>query len=396
MPFVKISRPPKYADGNKGSSKAIMDYLDKENEGIESNVQQQHFFSNYEDYVTKSEAIHGIDFNRKGLKNNETKFYEMSISFSEKESNHLKQISDTQQKLDSNIRSYVRDVMDEYAKNFDRKIDGKQLSGNDLVYYAKIERQRRYDGTTKNKELKSQFVHNYRIRAKAEDLRLIGEKAKAAEVEKQYIKNPIGQVILPGNVKEGNNLHVHVVVSRRDASQSVSLSPLANSKGSMNKLNGKDVKIGFNRDNFKERSESRFDELFDYARNKSDYYKTLLQGKALRNGVSKFNTVVRDPEKYASNLATSAIEQLFKKGITKYLIAHKQKDLAINIKDMTSTAQLRKEASKQLAKDLLKSSGNTLLKATTPIPISIAIKAVSIAYNLIKSKSKSQERDIER
>lgn len=396
MPFVKISRPPKYADGNKGSSKAIMDYLDKENEGIESHVEQQHFFSNSHDHVTKSEAILGIDYNKKGLKNNETKFYEMSISFSEKESTHLKSISDTQQKLDSNIRSYVRNVMDEYAKNFDRKIDGKPLSGDDLVYFAKIERQRRYDGTTKDKELKSQFVHNYRIRAKAEDLRLIGEETKAAEIEKQYIKNPIGQVILPGNIKEGNNLHVHVVVSRRDASQSVSLSPLANSKGSLNKLNGRDVKIGFDRDNFKEKSESRFDELFDYARNKSDYYKTLLQGKAIRDGVSKFNTIVRDPEKYASNLATSAIEQLFKKGITKYLIAHKQKDLALNIKEMTSTVQLRKEASKQLAKDLLKSTGSTLLKATAPIPVSIAIKAVMIAYNLIKSKSKSQDRDIER
>ena len=396
MPFVKISRPPKYADGNKGSSKAIMDYLDKENEGIESHVEQQHFFSNSHDHVTKSEAILGIDYNKKGLKNNETKFYEMSISFSEKESTHLKSISDTQQKLDSNIRSYVRNVMDEYAKNFDRKIDGKPLSGDDLVYFAKIERKRRYDGTTKDKELKSQFVHNYRIRANAEDLKLIGEETKAAEIEKQYIKNPIGQVILPGNIKEGNNLHVHVVVSRRDASQSVSLSPLANSKGSLNKLNGRDVKIGFDRDNFKEKSESRFDELFDYARNKSDYYKTLLQGKAIRNGVSKFNTIVRDPEKYASNLATSAIEQLFKKGITKYLIAHKQKGLALNIKEMTSTVQLRKEASKQLAKDLLKSTGSTLLKASAPVPISLAIKAVTIAYNLIKSKSKSQERDIER
>ncbi|MEQ8580065.1 MAG: MobB family relaxase [Balneola sp.] len=396
MPFVKISKPPKYADGNKGSSKAIMEYLDKENDGIESHVKQQHFFSNSSDHVTKSQAIVGIDFNKKGLKNNETKFYEMSISFSEKESDHLNKISQNQAKLDNNIRTYVRSVMDEYAKNFNREINGRTLSGEDLVYFAKIERQRRYDGATRDKELKTQYIHNYRIRSQAEDLRLIGENQKALEKEKEYIRNPIGQVVLPGNIKEGNNLHVHVVVSRRDKSQSISLSPLANSKGSLNKLNGKDVKIGFNRDDFKSNSEGKFDQLFGYARDKSDYYKSLLQAKSIKNGVSKFNTVVQDPEKYVGNIAASAIQQLFKNGITNHLIRHKRHDLASKIKDITSQKELKSEAAKQLSKELLKTSGNTLLKTSMPVPVSLAIKAVSIAYNIVKSKEISRDRDLER
>ncbi len=42
-------------------------------------------------------------------------------------------------------------------------------------------------------------------------------------------------------------MHAHVIVSRMDRTQTISLSPLTNSKGNTNMLNGKEVKNGFSR-----------------------------------------------------------------------------------------------------------------------------------------------------
>ena len=323
----------------------------------------------------------------------------MSVSFSSKEIEFLESTSSNKQQVHEKLKAYTRNVMDEYAKNFNRDLNGKPLDKNDLVYYAKIETQRRYDGNTWDERLKSDFKHNYRVRTKASDLRLIGEEAKAKEIEKEYIKNKDGHVILPGNLKDGKNTHVHIVVSRRDKSQSISLSPMANSKGSQNKLNGKDVAIGFDRDNFKEKAEAAFDRQFDYARDRSEFYKTLKQGKAIEKGAAKFNTIVKDPEKYFSQLAESAIKQTFQKGVSNFIKDEKpRKELTNAIKSMSPVQKkkLRQEATKKLATDLMKSTSKSLVSASIPIPASLVIKAISITANLIKSQMKSQDKSIER
>ena len=48
-----------------------------------------------------------------------------------------------------------------------------------------------------------------------------------------------------GDRKPGLQLHVHIIVSRNDVTQTVSLSPLAKSKGFVHVLDGKKVMIGF-------------------------------------------------------------------------------------------------------------------------------------------------------
>ena len=50
-----------------------------------------------------------------------------------------------------------------------------------------------------------------------------------------------------GDRKPGLQLHVHIIVSRNDVTQTVTLCPLANSRGSVNILNGKKGMIGFDR-----------------------------------------------------------------------------------------------------------------------------------------------------
>ncbi len=104
--------------------------------------------------------------------------------------------------------------MDIYAQNFNKK-DGtsKNLTGKDLVYFAKIEENRYYKGTDE-------------------------------EVKQGVAKQ--------GDVLPGDNTHVHIIVSRTDRSKKIKLSPLANSK----KL--------FSRESFKLKSCKHFDENYRY------------------------------------------------------------------------------------------------------------------------------------
>jgi hypothetical protein len=104
--------------------------------------------------------------------------------------------------------------MDIYASNFNKKNGtSKNLTGKDLVYFAKVEENRYYKGTD--------------------------------EAVKQGIARQ-------GDVLPGDNTHVHIIVSRQDKSKTTKLSPLANSK----KL--------FSRENFKMNSCNHFDENYKY------------------------------------------------------------------------------------------------------------------------------------
>ena len=93
--------------------------------------------------------------------------------------------------------------MDIYARNFNRN---KNLSSEDLLWFGRVETERHY--TYLDEEVKD------------------GLKNK-------------------GDLKEGLQLHAHVIVSRMDVTQTISLSPLAKSTGNVNVLNGKAVKNGF-------------------------------------------------------------------------------------------------------------------------------------------------------
>lgn len=91
--------------------------------------------------------------------------------------------------------------MDEYARNFYRdKIKG----GNDLVWYGRVETERHYKGD-------------------------------AEEVKNGTVKC--------GDKKPGLQLHIHIIVSRMDKSQTVSLSPLTKSRGNRQLLDGKEVVV---------------------------------------------------------------------------------------------------------------------------------------------------------
>ncbi|NDV83453.1 DUF5712 family protein [Bacteroides sp. 51] len=222
---------------NAGSCVKLVDYLSKE-EGLGKT-----FFSHTADDISPIDVIEKIDNNKRTLKKNQDKFYMLSYSPSQREIQHLvkhvtgKKItefselteSEKQQVFDE-FKNYVRDCMNVYAKNFNRE---KELTGDDLVYFGRIEEDRHYTHLDKEYE--------------------------------QGLKRP-------GDLKPGLNMHAHVIVSRMDVSQTIALSPLTNSKGNTNVLNGKEVKNGFSREGWQAQSHQCWCEKYRYIPTPDEYF----------------------------------------------------------------------------------------------------------------------------
>lgn len=182
----KIIRPGKDGKGvykNKGNCTALINYLSKEDKNLGD--EREYFFDHKNDIVMASEAERTIDSLRKGLGKNDTKFYSLVVAPTEEEINCMKD-------LRQEMRTYTRQVMEIYASNFNGIKKEKNLTGKDIAYFAKIEFDRYYKGT--DEEVKSGIVKQ-------------------------------------GDKKPGNNMHVHIVVARKDKSNTHKISPLVKNKG---------------------------------------------------------------------------------------------------------------------------------------------------------------------
>lgn len=184
--------------GNKGSVETLVVYLEKENKD-KNIVDHEFFFDHEKETIFPKEVINRIDTNKKKLGANDSKFYMLILSPSEKENEFLGNDPDK-------LKAYTREFMNAYAANFN-----KGLQGSDLLYFAKVERNR----YNKNKE-----------------------------------------------IKDGHNLHVHIIVSRRDKNQYYKLSPMTNHR---NTKSGP-IKGGFSRKDLMIESEQIFDRTFNYNR----------------------------------------------------------------------------------------------------------------------------------
>ncbi|MGY0039328.1 DUF5712 family protein [Pedobacter sp. NJ-S-72] len=135
------------------------------------------------------------------------------------------------------LKQYAEKVMDGYAKNFKRPGIN---SSKDLLWFAKVENHRYY--THKDKEVQD------------------GTKKR-------------------GEKKAGNQMHVQVIVSRKDITNKIKLSPMNSSKG-RNTEHSK--KMGqFDRMAFKQCGETVFDKLFNFERNLKE---TLAYANIQKNG----------------------------------------------------------------------------------------------------------------
>ena len=285
-----ISITPQKMGGNYSKSSAdFVGYLEKENEGLEQR-DMEHFFNQYGDEISAKEVIQEIDGNTAKLEKHEPRFYSITVSPSKYELRKLQNSSE-------DLKKYTRELMKDYVASFNREIKGRPVGIDDIKYYAKIEHQRTFKGTdlqvrenqpyaTKILQLKTEIRNVQEGRAEGNINKL---KREMAKLERQAPHQQNGKRIVQGMPKEGNQSHIHILVSRKDASNRFSLSPGSKYKAADVTLNGKTVKRGFDRDTFFAKAEATFDKTFEYKRNYAETYKAK-------------NTFIKNPNAYFAAL----------------------------------------------------------------------------------------------
>jgi hypothetical protein len=228
---------------NKGSSGALVHYLDKE-QRLLNNLQPEQWFNGTHSDIPSNEVRRSLDNNISKLSRDDAKFFLLNISPSQKEITFLKEQYGDDAK--AQLKAYAEKVMDEYARNFNRP--GIE-SNKDLLWFGKLENHRYY--SHKDKEVKN------------------GTKKR-------------------GERKPGEQMHLQVIVSRKDITNKVKLSP-------MNKSRGKNVehskKLGqFDRALFINSGEQLFDRTFSFDRKLEE---TFEYAKTQKNGNLKERMALR-------------------------------------------------------------------------------------------------------
>ncbi len=256
------------------SSASFVDYLEKENQGLEQEY-MEHFFNQYGDEINAKDVVSEIDGNTAKLKKKEPKFYSITVSPSKYE---LRQLQNSRKDL----KTYTRELMKDYVSSFNREINGRPISIDDIKYFAKIEHQRTFKGTDKqireNQPFATKILQLKNEIRKIEQGESVGNitklQQKISKLEREAPRQQNGKRIVQGMRKEGNQSHIHIIVSRKDASNSISLSPGSKYKSSDVVFNGKRVKRGFDRDAFYTKAEKTFDKTFGYKRNYAESYQS--------------------------------------------------------------------------------------------------------------------------
>ena len=281
--YITIT-PQKLGASYSKSSADFVDYLEKENQALEgvsaseSSENIELFFNQYEDDISASQVIKAIDKNTAKLKKKEPRFYSITVNPSKYELRRLQHNS-------KDLKKFTRELMKDYVKSFNREINGRPINIDDIKYYAKIEHRRAFKGT--DKQVKENQPFATKILQLKTDIRKVerGEitgniknmQRKINQLERQAPHRQNDQRIVQGMQKDGNQSHIHIIVSRKDASNRFSLSPGSKYKASEVSMRGKQVKRGFDRDQFFKNAEKTFDQTFGYQRNFVETYKARKQ-----------------------------------------------------------------------------------------------------------------------
>ncbi|OJV79644.1 MAG: clindamycin resistance transfer factor BtgB [Bacteroidia bacterium 44-10] len=213
---IDFPPPSKGTYNNAGSSRRLTNYLEHEDmERMEQGIYTEGFFNLTDDNIYKAQVIKDIDSNIGQLLKTDAKFYAIHVSPSEQE---LRAMGNTEQEQAEAMKRYIREVViPEYAKNFN-----KGLSAEDIKFYGKVHFDR---SRSDNKQ----------------------------------------------------NMHCHLIVSRKDQTNKKKLSPLTNHKSTTKGA----IKGGFDRTNLFQKAEQGFDKLFGYNRlltESYEYYNTMKNG----------------------------------------------------------------------------------------------------------------------
>jgi len=201
---------------NAGSSSALVNYLQHEDLArMKQGAAPEPFFNQEKDYIRSQEVIYRLDHNKAQLGKADAKFYSITVSPSEKELRHLGETKADQAQA---LKDYIRQaLMPAYAANF-----GKGLGAEDILYYAKVHHER-------NQETGKE------------------------------------------------DMHAHVIVSRKDIKNKLKLSPATNHRGTQKGA----VRGGFDREVFVHAGEEAFDRQTGYKR---DQQESFVYCHAIKNG----------------------------------------------------------------------------------------------------------------
>jgi hypothetical protein len=223
---------------------------------------------------------HAIDNNIAKLCKADAKFFLINISPSQKELKHL-MAEFGEYGMKDQLKVFAEKMMDNYAVNFKRE---GISSAKDLLWFGKIEHNR-YFGYKDNEVVN-------------------GEKKR-------------------GEIKSGNQMHIQIIVSRKDVTNKVKLSPMNTSRG---KNQEHSMKLGqFNRLAFKQSGEVLFDQLFGFDRKLNE---TLAFANIQKNG----------------SIAQKEQLDLLEFGASQY----------------NGTSRLAKELAREVSMDLFNSTGEML------------------------------------
>lgn len=206
---MNIDFPPPSSGvyNNAGSSRQLLNYLEHEDlERMQQGVYTEGFFNLNQDNLYKSTVANDIDTNIGQLLKTDAKFYAIHVSPSEHE---LQRMGSTEKEQSKAMKRYIREIfIPEYAKNFN-----KGLLTEDIKFYGKI--------------------HFSRERSSNE-----------------------------------LNIHCHLIVSRKDQSNKIKISPLTNHRNTKKGA----IHGGFDRVTLFKNAEKGFDNLFSYDRQLSETF----------------------------------------------------------------------------------------------------------------------------
>lgn len=256
---------------NAGSSRRLADYLEHEDlKRMEKGIYTEGFFNLTEENLYKSQVVRDIDNNKAQLLKTDAKFYAIHVSPSAKELQAMGSTKDEQAKT---MKKYIRKVfIPKYAKNFN-----KGLSAEDIKFYGKI--------------------HFDRDRSENTD----------------------------------GNMHCHIIVSRKDQTNKIKLSPLTNHRNTKKGV----IKGGFDRANLFQQVEKGFDKLFKHDRQLDEsfeYYNTMKNGSIIeqikmQERMNEFtNSLQHDVISSVSQSSSQSVSQLASESANQLAIQKKQEE----------------------------------------------------------------------
>jgi hypothetical protein len=229
---IKIQGGGAGSYANKGSCFGVVSYLRHEDAKRQEQGEQVEPFFNQQGNVSSKEVTEKIDHNKAKLCKEDAKFYVITVSPSQKE---LQAMGKTPEEQARAFREYINnDMMQRYAEGFN-----KGMNKDDIMYFGKIHHERK----------------------------------------------PGGEL----------DMHAHIIVSRKDVSNTKKISPQTNHRG-----NGKTgtAKGGFNRSEFYNQAEQSFDKRFNHDRNyKESYeYQNAMKNGTIQDKQSAINKAVKQEQ----------------------------------------------------------------------------------------------------